>query len=192
MHIRLIRHGLTAGNAAHRYVGSSDEPLCPEGIEAAERQEKDRSLPRVFVSPMLRARQTAAILFPNAEQTVVDGFREMDFGAFEGRTADEMEHDPAYRAWVDDLCRGECPGGESQTEFHARVKTAFLETVQKTRADATVVAHGGVIMSILYQFARPEKAFYEWMMPNLGGFEADCVTENGAIALINVRPLPVR
>ena len=192
MRAQLIRHGKTAGNLAGRYVGRSDVPLCPEGRAEALCARRDETVKTVYVSPLLRARETAAILFPNAEQIAVDALREMDFGDFEGRTAAEMEHDPAYRAWVDDLCRGACPGGESQAEFHDRVKTAFLETVQKTRADATVVAHGGVIMSILYQFARPEKAFYEWMMPNLGGFEADCVTDNGATVLINVRPLPVR
>ena len=192
MRVRLIRHGLTAGNAARRYVGKSDEPLCPDGVAEAERQAKDPALSRVFVSPLIRARQTAAILFPNAKQTIVDGLREMDFGAFEGRTADEMEHDPVYRAWVDDLCRGACPGGESQAEFHARVRDAFLETVQKTRADATFVVHGGVIMSILFQLAEPKKDFYEWMTPNLGGYEADCTIEDGAVRLFHVRPLPKR
>ena len=27
-----IRHGQTAGNLRHNYVGRTDEPLCPEGI----------------------------------------------------------------------------------------------------------------------------------------------------------------
>lgn len=190
MHIRLIRHGTTAGNAARRYVGVTDEPLCPDGRADAERKEKDLSLGRVFVSPLKRARETAAILFPNAEQIVVEDLREMDFGAFEGRTADEMEHDPAYRAWVEDLCRGACPGGESQADFHARVGSAFCETVRALETDATLVVHGGVIMSILWQFAEPKKDFYEWIAPNLGGYEADCVERSGVIVLMNVRQLP--
>ena len=189
MHIRLIRHGMTAGNAVRRYVGVTDEPLCPAGRAAAEKKPKDFTLDRVYVSPLRRARETAAILFPNAEQIVVNDLHEMDFGVFEGRSADEMKDDPAYRAWVDDLCRGACPGGESQETFHARVKDAFVETMQKTRADATVVAHGGVIMSILYQLAEPKKDFYEWAAPNLGGFEADLVQTDGGFALQNVRPL---
>ena len=189
MQVRLIRHGTTAGNAARRYVGRSDEPLCPEGRAAAERHEKDLQLDRVFVSPLKRARETASILFPNAEQIVVNGLMEMDFGDFEGRTADEMEHDPAYRAWVDDLCRGACPNGESQAAFHARVGAAFAETMQTVRADATFVVHGGVIMSILWQFAEPKKDFYEWFAPNLGGYLADCERENGRLVLRIVRPI---
>jgi alpha-ribazole phosphatase len=190
MHIRLIRHGTTAGNAARRYVGISDEPLCPEGRAAAEQKEKDLSLGRVYVSPLKRARETAAILFPNAEQVVVENLHEMDFGAFEGRTADEMENDPAYRAWVDDLCRGACPGGESQADFHARVGAAFTETVRNAQGDLTFVVHGGVIMSVLWQFAEPKKDFYDWFAPNLGGYEADVLIRGGAVSLENVRPLP--
>jgi alpha-ribazole phosphatase len=189
MHIRLIRHGMTAGNAARRYVGSTDEPLCEEGRAAAERHEKDLLTDHVYVSPMLRARETASILFPNAAQTVIYDLREMDFGDFEGRSPDEMEHDPAYRAWVDDLCRGACPNGESQAAFHARVGAAFTETVRAVRQDATFVVHGGVIMSVLWQFAEPKKDFYDWYAPNLGGYEADCDTENGEVVLTNVRPI---
>lgn len=187
MQVRLIRHGVTAGNAARRYVGSTDEPLCPEGREAAERHEKDPGLERVYVSPLLRARETAAILFPNAAQTVIRDLREMDFGDFEGRTADEMANDPAYRAWVDDLCRGACPNGESQAAFHARVARAFTALLSRADGDLTLVVHGGVIMSVLWQFAEPKKDFYDWFAPNLGGYEADVAENGGAFILKNVR-----
>ena len=189
MQITLIRHGKTAENLAGRYMGRSDAPLCPEGIADAKRARRDETLQRVYVSPLKRARQTAAILFPNAEQVVIEDLQEMDFGDFEGRTAAEMEHDPAYRAWVDDLCRGACPNGESQAAFHARVGAAFTETLRTVREDATFVVHGGVIMSVLWQFAEPKKDFYDWYAPNLGGYEADCGTENGAVVLRNVRPI---
>ena len=189
MHVRLIRHGITAGNAARRYVGATDEPLSPEGRAQAEQKEKDFSPERIYVSPLKRARETAAILFPNAEQVPVYDLREMDFGVFEGRTADEMADDPVYRAWVDDLCRGACPNGESQAAFHARVGAAFTETLRTVREDATFVVHGGVIMSVLWQCAEPKKDFYDWYAPNLGGYEADCDTENGAVVLRNVRPI---
>lgn len=190
MHIRLIRHGTTAGNAERRYVGKTDEPLCPAGREAAERKEKDFALDRVYVSPLKRARETAAILFPNAEQIVVNDLREMDFGAFEGRTGDEMKNDPVYRAWVEDRCTGACPGGESQEMFHARVGRAFTETVRTLETDATFVVHGGVIMSVLWQFAEPKKDFYDWITPNLSGYEADSAEKDGAPVLQNVRQLP--
>ena len=190
MRIRLIRHGMTAGNAERRYVGVTDEPLSQEGREAAERHGKDLLLDRVYVSPLRRARETAAILFPNAEQIVVNDLREMDFGVFEGRSGDEMKNDPLYRAWVEDRCTGVCPGGESQEIFHARVGTAFTETVLSLTSDATFLVHGGVIMSVLWQFAEPKKDFYDWVAPNLSGYEADVSICGGAIALKNVREIP--
>ena len=190
MRVRLIRHGTTAGNAARRYVGATDEPLSPEGRAQAERKGKDVSPERIYVSPLKRARETAAILFPNAEQVPVYDLREMDFGAFEGRTADEMEHDPAYRAWITGGCEGACPGGEAPADFHRRVAAAFADVIRKTANDTTFLVHGGVIMSILWQFAEPKRDFYDWYVPNLGGFEADCAEKNGALVLENVRPVP--
>lgn len=61
----LIRHGQTQGNTEHRYIGcGTNEPLCAQGVEML----KCRAYPnvqRVFASPMLRCRETAAMLYPN-------------------------------------------------------------------------------------------------------------------------------
>ena len=86
-----IRHGATAGNLRRRYIGRTDEPLCGEGIAQVETLRKQGLLiDELFVSPLLRTRQTADILFPKMPYTVVDGFAEMDFGCFEGKAADEV------------------------------------------------------------------------------------------------------
>ena len=95
--VYLIRHGLTEGNRLRRYIGRTDEPLCAAG-RAALSAAPLKGIETVYVSPLLRARETAAILFPHARQIVVDGLREMDFGAFENRSADDMKNDAAYRA----------------------------------------------------------------------------------------------
>lgn len=105
--VYLIRHGLTEGNRLRRYIGRTDEPLCAAG-RAALSAAPLKGIETVYVSPLLRARETAAILFPHARQIVVDDLREMDFGAFENRSADDMKNDAAYRAWVDGLCEGDC------------------------------------------------------------------------------------
>ena len=34
MTVYLIRHGQTQGNLERRYIGSTDQPLCPAGREA--------------------------------------------------------------------------------------------------------------------------------------------------------------
>ena len=117
MQIYLIRHGQTAGNALRRYIGSTDQPLTPEGAEGAKAAGARRSVRSVFVTPLVRTQQTARILFPDAEQTVVPALREMDFGDFEDRSFEDMKDDPAYRAWVEGGCLAPCPNGESVLEF---------------------------------------------------------------------------
>ena len=102
MNVYLLRHGRTAWTEQHRYQGRRDIPLSPEG--EAELRRADFAPAVVWVSPLSRARRTAELLFPGAEQRVEPDLVEMDFGAFEGRSYRDMEDDPAYRAWVDGGC----------------------------------------------------------------------------------------
>jgi broad specificity phosphatase PhoE len=90
----IVRHGQIEENthepskrfSAAEYnrmiVESDDAPLTTEGrfqIEALIEQFRDRPLPAIHASPLLRAQQTAAILAEPAGLPVVtmDGFREM-------------------------------------------------------------------------------------------------------------------
>ena len=58
----LIRHGETIWNAENRYAGSTDISLSPRGQEQAEKLAhwvSSVDLAAIWVSPLLRARQTA-------------------------------------------------------------------------------------------------------------------------------------
>ena len=86
--LHLIRHGLTAGNLQGLYIGSgTDIPLCDEGrAQLAELKERFEypQVDTVFSSPLMRAVETANILFPNAtHQFSVHALREASFGVFE-------------------------------------------------------------------------------------------------------------
>lgn len=170
MEILLVRHGATAGNLLRRHIGVTDEPLCPEGRAALS--VLDDTVDTVYVTPLLRTRETAAILFPQAVQEVVEGLREMDFGAFENKNYQELAHDPSYQAWVDGWCEGPCPGGESRRQFCDRVCTAFAALVDdalaKKRPRLVIVAHGGTIMAVGEAFAMPRKGYWDWRVPNGG------------------------
>ncbi len=160
-------------NAEKRYQGRrSDLPLSAEGEKAIK--QINFTVSRVFVSPLLRVRQSAARLFPRARQEVVADFAEFDFGAFEGRNYSEMEHDAAYRAWVDGGCVGRCPGGEDRAAFCARVCKAFeelLSTYVPCGAEPLViVAHSGTLRAILERFALPRREYFSWEAPCGGGF----------------------
>lgn len=127
--IWLIRHGMTAGNRQQRYVGTTDELLCEEGRQQIilKRQliKSDQDIQNVYVSPMLRCRETAEILFPAVSQITEAGFRECSFGEFEYRNYQELNGHPDYQAWIDSGGTIGFPGGEDQKAFCDRVQTAF-------------------------------------------------------------------
>ena len=166
MRIWLIRHGLTALGEEKRYQGSTDTPLSDAGRLALQ---PDDRFARVYCSPLLRAVETAEILFPSAEKRMVPDLREMDFGAFEGRGWWEMEQDAAYRAWVEGGCVGKCPGGEDRAGFTARVQAAFSALVEQERcagaSELVIVAHGGTQMAALSRWGMPQKDYFAWQTP---------------------------
>ena len=172
MRIWLLRHGATTYNDERRYQGRMDVSLSPRGLAALKRADFD---PRVvYVSPLRRAKQTAAVLFPEAELVDVSDLREMDFGAFEGHNFRELEGDPDYRAWVEGGCTGKTPGGESREVFAGRVCGAFSALVEAAldtgETQLVVLAHGGTQMAALERFALPQRDYFDWLGPPAGGF----------------------
>lgn len=175
MKVYLLRHGQTAYNAQKRYQGQLDIPLSAQGL--AELQKADLSPQTVYVSPLCRARQTAAVLFPDAVQVPVDGLKEMCFGSFEGRNYKEMERDPEYLSWVQANCETACPDGERREEFCARSCAAFAGLLDAAfvqgQTQLVIVAHGGTQMAVMERFALPRCDYYHWCAPNGGGYLLD-------------------
>lgn len=173
MKVVLIRHSKTAGNLMGRYIGTTDEPLCEEGIRLLE----NRSYPAaelVYVSPMKRCRETAALIYPTLAQREKPLLRECDFGDFENKNYLELNGNPDYQAWVDSGGTLPFPGGESREGFQERCREGFVRILREAQAEKrrqiAVVAHGGTLMSVLSAFAVPEKPFYDWQVKNGRGF----------------------
>ena len=168
--ILLLRHGKTPGNTLRQYIGSTDEPLSPEG--RAELSEKHYpAANKVYISSMLRCRETAELLFPGAVLQPVPDLREMDFGHFEGRSYLDMAEDAEYSAWLASNCEAPIPGGEKKSDFTERCCAAFLDVLSRDEASRLVfVVHGGTIMAILSRFGSPERSYYDWSVGNGRGF----------------------
>ena len=175
MLILLLRHGETQPNTEKRYLGITDAPLSPRGRAALHPAGLSPKI--VYTSPLLRARQTAELLFPGSRQIPVPGLSEMNFGKFEGKNYAEMEHDADYCAWVDGGCLGTCPGGESRAQFAERTCAAFaalMDEALRTGAEQLViVAHGGTQMALLERHALPHRDYYDWRTDFGGGFLLD-------------------
>lgn len=170
MTVYFIRHGQTQGNLEHRYIGSTDQPLCARGRDALG----GRELPAVtalYVSPLRRCRETAALLYPDMPQITVDDLRECDFGAFEGHSYEELKEDPAYRAWIDTGGGSAPPGGEAKADMARRTEAAFRSITARHRPEDAIalVVHGGTIMALL-EALEDSHEFYRWQVPNGGGF----------------------
>ena len=164
--VTLVRHGATVGTREHRYSGGgTDEALSPEGVRALRSIAPREDVRRVVTSGMVRTDQTARILFPNADIAACPDLREMDFGAFEGKRASDMEGDARYRAWVDAWCRPSCPGGEGQDGFAARVVAAFRGVCEREAAlgggEAVLVVHSGTIRAVLSELAVPKRGYFD-------------------------------
>lgn len=171
MNLVLIRHSMTEGNLKRRYIGrKTDEPLCSKGIELAKRQAKRLKalVPEyVFVSPMLRCRETASILFPNLQQIIVPDLAECDFGKFEGKNFRELSGDEDYQSWIDSGGMLPFPEGESREEFVRRCCKAFQNIVHSYLFEtAAVVAHGGTFMAALSELEESHTPYFDWRLPH--------------------------
>ncbi len=176
MELILIRHGMTEGNKEKRFIGVTDEPLAPEGKDLARRTA--HALPaveHVYRSPLLRCAQTAALLWPGVEDTVIGGLRETDFGPFEGRNHEELKDDPLYQRWVAAWGTGEFTVGESEESVRARACAGLARVLEDARAkgfsQVGVVSHGGTLRTLMWEYGYPAREkYYDWAFPNCGGY----------------------
>jgi probable phosphoglycerate mutase len=125
--LHLVRHGDTLQAAEGYFAGDIDPPLTDRGRAQAEAVGKVAArldLAAVYVSPKLRARQTAEPILRacKLEPVVEDGLREIAYGAWEGRKESEIKAtDPEmYSAWSQDPALVSPPGGESAFAIAAR------------------------------------------------------------------------
>ena len=147
----LLRHGEPDETVRGRCYGRLDPGLSPAGREQMRRIWRlvNRQPPAaIYTSPSRRAIESAsmrATTTPGA--TILESLREIDFGAFEGLTYDDisMRYPDAYAEWMTRPTEVMFPGGESFAVMAARVRDA-LERIRRTHAGETVaiVSHGGV------------------------------------------------
>lgn len=200
----LVRHGETVGQSSIRLYGATDVALAPEGEEqvaVAGRALRgwlgsERSFDRVFTSPLIRAQRSAQVVLGEiggpaaarlAEQVqVVEDFREVDFGDWEGWTWAEVEaRDPDnHRRWAAEGPRFTYPGGESREAFVARVQAAVEPSLGAAFSSGAkrvlCVVHKGVIRAIAARLLAREVSSLgdAWGLP-LGGYRRLCAPELG-------------
>lgn len=175
--IHLIRHGATDANYDGRYIGcKTDLPLAPEGLNELRMLKDDIDYPeieRLYSSPMLRCRQTGAVLYPDFEPVTVEELKEYDFGSFENKTAAELESNPNFIPWTSGRLSAP-PGGENNSGFIKRICVGFnkivLDMIESGLTESAVIMHGGAIMMLLGVSAVPRSKPVEWTADNGRGY----------------------
>jgi alpha-ribazole phosphatase len=155
MNIYLLRHGETEENKNKFYYGKLDVSLNQTGrsqIEAVKGTMQSINFQKVYISQRKRTMETAEIVMADkfVEFIADKRINEMDFGAFEGKTYEQIKslYPKEYEQWGKDWKNFCPPQGESYKEFYSRIHD-FMEDIKKLEQEnILIVTHGGVIRTI--------------------------------------------
>ena len=180
-----VRHGEVEERYQKVFGGRLDIDLSPLGVRQAEAVAahlRGTHFDAVYASPMKRAQRTLApIIAANGYRPVVlDGLREVDFGAWTGFTWDEVRARFGKSAydWLQELEVGGIPEAEPVPAYRHRV-AGCLDEMLALHAGKTVavVCHGGVIRMALAHLL-------ELPLPKMAHFEVDYAS----ITVVDHRP----
>jgi probable phosphoglycerate mutase len=185
----LLRHGQTPLSVEKRYAGTSDVPLTEVGVRqavAAARRLASAGIDAIVSSPLQRAVRTAQEVSAVTGVPVLtdEGFRETDFGAWEGLTfAEVRQRWPAeLTAWLADPEVGP-PDGESFAEVSKRVTDA-LNRVLAGRDGRTIliVSHVTPIKTLVASaLLAPPPALYRMHLDVAALCEIDWYSDGPAV-----------
>ena len=149
--IYLLRHGALAGDSRDRFIGQTDLPLAPQGIEQAQamaRALRDRGIAAIHCSDLVRSHRTADIVADTlgVPVTAHRELREVSLGDWEGLLRREVAE-----RWSDEFAaRGRAidhyrpPGGESFGDCLARAWPLWKSISHSDVEAAAIIAHAGV------------------------------------------------
>lgn len=154
MIIYLARHGQTTGDIEDRFGGDYDDHLTGEGKQQATGlagQLADKSVEKLFSSPMIRAQETAGIVGDKLglDVATVSEFRERNsYGILTGLTKSEAkEKYPDLVELAKDF-HNTVEGAEDYEVFKNRIIYALKEQSKVESEKIAVITHGGPIKVI--------------------------------------------
>lgn len=158
--IFLVRHGETRWNAEKRYIGVTDLELTDKGRRQAQAVGRclagNCQVNVVFSSSLIRANETGKIISDsvNAELKIESELNEIDFGKWEGLTAEEILRDypEMIHKWQSLEPTFTMPQGENWLDFQKRVRNGFNRIYKKSKEESVaLVSHAGVIKTLVCQ-----------------------------------------
>ena len=151
--IDIIRHGEPEGGRRYRGHGI-DDPLSKTGW-----QQMWNAIPEkppwdhIISSPLLRCLKFSEALADSMgiQFTVNDNLKEIGFGAWEGRTPDDIKNNEgdALERFLLDPVNNRPPGAEALNDFTARIWTVYEEVAEQYCGQRVLmVGHAGVVRAI--------------------------------------------
>jgi len=172
--VDFLRHGEPVGGRCYRGNGV-DDPLGETGWAQMWAALGDACpWDEIITSPLQRCHAFAAALGERHALPVriEPRFREVGFGAWEGRTPAQIlaENAAEYHAFHDDPLCNRPDGAEPLEEFGARVAEALAELLSDSAGrHLLVVAHAGVIRAALGGVLKADPAgWYRTRIDNAG------------------------
>ena len=176
-YIHFIRHGQVEETKRGAYIGITDVQLSEDGVKELKTLDNTHKYPYapvIFTSPLKRCTQTCEVLYPHINPIILDELTEMNFGKWEGKTAEELKGEPLFEAWLAGEEGVTPPGGESNDDFTRRICIMFQNIVDgliKTgNTDCAIITHGGIIMTLLAVYGIPQAKPFDWACDNGYGF----------------------
>ena len=150
-----------------RRIWGGDYALTDKGIQDAQKlKEQINFRPDVLiVSPLIRAQQTAKILFPEMSFITDDAFREIHFGDYEDTLMQDDEFSRIYKTATSHL--HEISHGDVLAERADKAITRLLDYLPK--GEIAVVCHDTLIRSIICRLkgeSLDNMPKYKPMLPN--------------------------
>lgn len=180
--IALVRHGQSTTNAEGLLVGRRD----PHLTELGRRQARAlapwlNDVREVWVSPLARARETAALAMPGRPTLVKDSFIELDYGTWEGQSAATMAGE-SWRSleFAHDARFGD---GESLADVDERVRVE-LESLFE---DESSLLHSTKEHLAIVSHVSPIKAAVAWALGVPGSIAWRMRLENGSLTMVGAR-----
>ena len=139
--LTLVRHGQSEANARGLMCGRADPPLTETGRRQARALAAGLPRPtRLVTSPLVRARETAALLGAEVPVEVDTRWTEMDYGELDGQPMTALDGD-AWQAWRSDPEHVPA-GGESLVAVRDRVAAACVDlAAEAAEGEVVVVSH---------------------------------------------------
>lgn len=130
-------HSTSTDNEQRLFSGWNNLELSAKGLGQAKRLGQrlpNKHFDIIFTSDLLRAQQTAALAFPNAQVITDARLREMNYGDLNGLGVDIFHADPL-------LCiHTRYPNGENCMDVENRMRS-FLRDIPENADSIAIISH---------------------------------------------------